>query len=416
MVADHPQIDNAPGLTWRKRAKGWEARWQCRTDLSRRGYPLKSARLWSGEAPDELDVDLIRNECLRLQNDMLIWGRGGIPQVMTFDGTIRGLIDAYQKDKDSPYRKLRYATRVYYETLCRRLIADWGTYQVNEIKARDLRRWHEKFEAEGHIPMGHACVGMLRTVLTFGSTILEDEKCKLLRVTLHDMRFPMGKARTVTLSAEQAIAIRAEAHKRGRHSIALAQAFQFELMLRQKDVIGEWIPISEVAPSPVIWGNSKWVRGITWSEIDSALVLDHITSKRNKPIRVPLRPASMIMEELDLAFPGWGGDKANLPAGGPVIVCETTGVPWNANEFRRHWRICAKAVGIPDDVRNMDSRAGAITEATQSGAPLESIKQAATHSDISMTQRYARGAEEKTADVLNLRQAFRANKSGTDGA
>jgi hypothetical protein len=287
---------------------------------------------------------------------------------------------------------------------------------VDEIKARELRRWHEGFEAEGHIPMGHSCVGMLRTVLTFGSTILEDDRCKLLRVTLHDMRFPMGKARTATLSADQAIAIRAEAHKRGKPSIALAQAIQFECMLRQKDVIGEWVPVSEPGFSDMIWGNAKWMRGVKWSEIDATLKLTHVTSKRQKEIVVPLRQASMVVEELDIAFPAWGGDKANLPATGPVIVCETTGVPWIANEFRRHWRIIATAVGVPKGTRNMDSRAGAITEATQSGAPLESIKQAATHSDISMTQRYARGAEEKTADVLNLRQAFRLNKSGTDGA
>jgi hypothetical protein len=409
----HPKIEDAPGLVWRKRRNGWEARWVCRADLSKRGYEVKGARLWVGEVPDELDVQFIQSECRRLQTDMLIWGKGGIPQVMTFDGTIAGLIDAYQRDKDSPYRKLRYQTRVYYDALCKRLINDFGSYNVDDIKARDLRRWHESFEAEGHIPMGHSCVGMLRTILTFGSTILEDDRCKLLRVTLHDMRFPVGKARTAILTAEQVIAIRAEARRIGRHSISLAQAIQYELMLRQRDTIGEWVPVSEPGLSYTIWGNAKWMRGIDWREIDQDMTVTHITSKRQKEIVVNLRAASMVMEEIDLAFPGWGGDRANLPASGPLIINEATGVPWIANEFRRHWRIIATAVGVPKGTRNMDSRAGAITEATQAGAPLESIKQAATHSDISMTQRYARGAEEKTADVLNMRQAHRANKSGT---
>jgi hypothetical protein len=31
----------------------------------------------------------------------------------------------------------------------------------------------------------------------------------------------------------------------GWHSIALAQAIQFDCALRQKDVIGEWVPESE---------------------------------------------------------------------------------------------------------------------------------------------------------------------------
>ena len=59
----------------------------------------------------------------------------------------------------------------------------------------------------------------------------------------------------------------------------------------------------------------------------------------------------------------------------------------------------------------MDSRAGAITEATDAGADLEHIRHAATHSDISMTQRYSRGDADKTAGVLRQRVAHR-NKQG----
>ena len=61
----------------------------------------------------------------------------------------------------------------------------------------------------------------------------------------------------------------------------------------------------------------------------------------------------------------------------------------------------------------MDSRAGAITEATDSGAELEDIRHAATHGDIAMTQKYSRGGEAKTAKVMRLRVAHR-NKSGTN--
>jgi len=413
MADKRPQIENTPGLAWRKCSKGWEARWQCRTDLSLRGYEPKSRRLWIGEWPAEDDIPKIQADCETLQRNMLIWGRGGIPQEMGFDKTIGGLIDAYQKDKDSPYRKLRYQTRVYYDTLCRRLAKDLGSYMIREITGRELRRWHGGFEQSGKIPMGHACVGMLRTLLTFGATILEDKECREVRMTLHDMRFPMGKARVTTLTAQNAIAIRAEAHRQGKPSIALAQALQFELMLRQKDVLGEWIPVNEPGISDVIWANSKWLRGLRWEEIDNNLTVKHVTSKRQKEITVNLRAASMVIEEFDLAFPGWGGIRANLPASGPIIVCEGRGAPWVTNEFRRFWRIYATAVGVPNGVRNMDSRAGAITEATEAGAPLESIKQAATHSDISMTQRYARGAEEKTADVLQRRQTHRLNKPRT---
>lgn len=112
---------------------------------------------------------------------------------------------------------------------------------------------------------------------------------------------------------------------------------------------------------------------------------------------------------LDLAK---GLDRSLLPASGPVIVEEETGRPYRSHTFRYEWRKLARAVGIPDSVRNMDTRAGAITEGTDSGADLESVRHMATHSNISMTAKYSRGSEEKTAEVMKLRTAHR-NKSGT---
>jgi hypothetical protein len=55
----------------------------------------------------------------------------------------------------------------------------------------------------------------------------------------------------------------------------------------------------------------------------------------------------------------------------------------------------------------MDARAGAITEAIGAGAALEDVRHAATHSDISMTQRYSRGSAEKVAKVMQLRVKHR---------
>jgi len=55
----------------------------------------------------------------------------------------------------------------------------------------------------------------------------------------------------------------------------------------------------------------------------------------------------------------------------------------------------------------MDTRAGAISEATDAGAPLEKVRKAATHSNISMTQRYSRGDEQATAEVIRIRTAHK---------
>lgn len=388
----------------------WKALWRARADLVERGYLPKAVGLWIG-TPDELDepnIHWIQTRANDLQNDMLAWGRGGIPMVPgAFDGTLDALASAYRNDPDSPYHKKRYVTRQFYDKLLKQITETHGSEFIANIKGRTVLRWHEEWSTNGRVAMGHALVGMLRTIVNFGVTMLEDEDCAKLSGVLSKMRFAMAKPRSETLTADMVIAIRAKAHDAGWKSIALAQAIQFELILRQKDVLGEWVPISEPGMSDTVNDmGSKWLRGIRWEEIDQNLTLRHITSKRGKPIERNLRNAPMVMEELAR----YGGD---LPKSGPIILYEKTGLPWSVSYFRQVWRVIATEAGVPKSVRNMDSRAGAITEATDAGAELEHIRHAATHSDIAMTQRYSRGDAGKAEEVARKRNEHR-NKSRTE--
>jgi hypothetical protein len=407
-MTDSPKpapIPGAPGLVFRKRAIGWAAVWQCRTDIAKRGFKPTVVPLWRGMAPTEADLLNIIAQCESAQAEMLRWANDlEVATPIAFDGTVRTLIQCYRTDQDSNYRKLRFGTRRHYDSLLRRIDTDLGETIIGDIDARQMLRTHEAWTASG-IPMAHALIGMLRTLLSFGATLLKSKECRALKVDLHDMKFKMGAPRSERLTAEQAMAICAEARDRKLYSLALAQAIQFECMLRQRDVIGEWVPIKEPGLSDVFHEGDKWLRGIQWSEIDANLILRHITSKRQKLVEHDLSVAGMVMEE----FARIG----TLPTTGPVIVCEITGRPWRGHHFRETWRKIARAVGIPDSVRSMDSRAGGITEATEAGADLEHIKHAAAHSDIAMTQKYSRGAADKTRGVAVARAEHRKNKSGT---
>lgn len=401
-----PKVTNAPGITWHKRKDGqWKAVWRARTDLIKKGYKFKSIGVWVG-TPEELDannIHWIQTRANDLQIDMLAWGRGEVPRVAGFfDGTIEALAHAYRTDQDSPYHKKRYVTRNHYDKLIEKIVGEHGHERIAEMKGRMVKRWHDDWTADGKIALGHALVGMLRTIINFGSSMLDDDDCARLSAKMSDMRFSLPKPRSSVLTAEMANAIRAKAREMGFHSLALAQAFQFELMLRQKDVIGEWVPISEPGMSDVTARGEKWLRGLRWEEIDDNMILRHVTSKRQKEIEANLLNAPMVMEELALL-----GER---PRKGPVVVIESTGLPWNVYYFRHVWRAVANAAGIPKSVRNMDSRAGAITEATDAGADLEHVRHAATHSDIKMTQRYSRGAADKSAEVAKLRIAHRNKK------
>jgi len=406
-----PRIEDAPGLVWRERKNGWVATWQARTDLVKKGYSPQTARLWDGGEPNEIEASHIATQCRRLQADMKVWAKEGefaYPDMPA--NTLRDLVNKYQTDEDSNFHKKRFAVRQSQVAMMRRIVARFGDVQLADIKGRMLLAWHREWSGGGQkMAAAHDFISHLRTVLRFGAAILEHPDCIRLRGVLTDMRFEMSKPRTERLTAEQAVAIREKAHQRGWAFLALAQAVQFELMLRQKDVIGEWVPVTEPGISAVIQGNQKWIMGIRWENIDEALTLRHKTSKRGKDIEVSLRLAGMVMEEFEKMFgiPAAEIQRAHLPASGPVILCEVNGWPYRNTEFRRKWRKLANAAGIPKEVKNMDSRAGAISEATDAGADLEHVRHAATHSDIGMTQRYSRGSTDKVAGVMTLRAEHR---------
>jgi hypothetical protein len=412
-----PHVENAPGITWREHSEGWEAIWRARKDLVKRGFRPKNYPLWQGQQPTDAEAALMSDKCRELQDSMLIWGRGNLPEVVAFNGTLGSLIRCYQNDLDSSYHKKRHEVRKNHAMLLRRIIDRHGTEELVDVNARLLLSWHRLWTNGGQkIAMGHAFIGQLRTIFGFGFTLLEDPECERLCSVLHHMKFAMPKARTERLTADQVIAHRAMAHYRGWEYMALADALQFEGTLRQKDVIGEWVPLSEPGLSDTLCARyGKWISGVRWEEIDDSLILRHNTSKRGKDIEIDLRLAPMVLEELAnlTDTPLAELTRAVLPASGPVILCEVSGVPYTAAEFRRKWRIVANQAGLPNTVRSMDARAGAISEAVSSGARLELVRHAATHSNISMTQRYDRDAAEATASVMRTRVEGR-NKPKTE--
>jgi hypothetical protein len=423
-MPDSPKISDAPGLGWRKRKDGWAAIWYARPDLIAKGFPIKTHRVWRGEWPDTDAENHIRATCQSLQTDMLTFGKP-LPQLGgRYDGTIGGLIDAYQTDPDSDYHKIRHASRRTYNVLLNLIRKsvwtdqDGNTRQIGgealeDLKARIFLRWYEQWLGDGKVAQSHYLMTMLRLLFSFGSKFLDDKdaaECQRLSGLLHTMKFKNPRPRSSILTAEQVVSIRKAAHAAGRPSLALAQAIQFECTLRQKDVIGEWVPMGEPGVSLVAFGSQKWMRGITWNEItrtgDGCLILRHVTSKRQKEIEVDLTKAPMVVEEL--------ARLASLPTSGPVIADEKTGLPYVTVTFRELWRKLARSCGIPDSVRNMDSRAGAITEGLiATGGDLDSVRIAATHSNVSTTMGYSRGNAERTAAVMDKRARSR-NNSGTD--
>lgn len=60
-----------------------------------------------------------------------------------------------------------------------------------------------------------------------------------------------------------------------------------------------------------------------------------------------------------------------------------------------------------DRIRNMNARAGGISEADEAGADLDAVRSAAGHSQSSTTLRYVRGTIGKNQKVARMRAAHR---------
>jgi hypothetical protein len=138
-------------------------------------------------------------------------------------------------------------------------------------------------------------------------------------------------------------------------SLALAQAFQFDLKLYDGQIIGEWVPLTEPGESAIQsrtivwrWGTkrsrpAKWLRGLQWSQIDENHTLRHEVN--GKTVKIDLRRHPGIMAELKKLTP--------LPKSDPLIVYEKTGSPYTDAQYRWLWRRVATKAGIASDVRNV---------------------------------------------------------------
>lgn len=406
---NRPSIDKAPGLAWRKRADGWVATWVARQDIVKKGYSPSTQRLKLFTAtPTDDEARYIQSECLRLQDEMLAFGSGGTKPSFAFDGTIKGLVDAYQRDPDSPFHKLRHSSKKHYLFCLRKIETMAGARALHAIGARDFKRWYEFWRGGkdgSKVSTAHDCITMLRTMLKYGIAFEVEQTagfntahCARLKGILSEMQFENSPARTATLGRVECEAICAAANAAGLSSVALAQALQFELTLRQRDVIGEWVPLSEPGISDTTHHGEKWLRGIRWEEIDENMILRHQMSKSKtvKILEFDLKLYPLVCAELSRIK----GDKRV----GPIVVCELTRKPWKHNHFRIKWREIAISAGIPKTVRNMDSRAGGTTETIRaSGGNLEAARKQAGHSDVRMTQRYSRNLLESNSEVAVLR-------------
>jgi hypothetical protein len=395
---------DAPGYKCKANRDGsWREGWEARHDLVRRGYPTKWVRLFypgTAEGREQLAA-----RCRDLQAQMLAWAAnsGEFPKA-GYDGTLASLARRYQVDEFSPYRRIKWNSQSHQDKCLKIIVNSVGARQIGKLLGPDFVRWHANWGAaatEGGRPRpwrAKHCMDTVRRMIAYGVTLGYDD-CMRADTILGKLRFPTPPARRSRMTFDQVNAIRTTARTMGLSSIALATVLQFELSLRQKDVIGEWEP-APLSEGGILHRGTRWANGLQWSDIDSSMVLRKAHTKTGAYVEFDLRLYPLVLEEID-----------RMPREkriGPMIISERTGEPYKHRTFTQTWRKVADKAGVPKSVWNMDARAGAISEAYDAGAFETDVMKHAGHKNRRTSARYNRGTLEQTSRVARLRLAKRS--------
>jgi integrase len=394
----------APGLTSARGKPIWRA--------SRPAINAGFSPKWVSLTYLAHDEAALVARCHRLTAEAKDWLSGHTGRDATFDGTIRSVINFWQVEPSSPYHALEASSRHPYDVYARMIIATVGERRVDALDGRDLRRWHTEWSApleqdgKPRLAAARMALIVLKTALTFAATCRK-LGCADLRDILRDMRFSGPKPRTEAPTAIEVMAARKAAHELGHGPAALAYALQFEGAMRQWDVIGKWVPLSDKTASLIIDGNEKWI-GPMWAQIDEDLILRYVPQKTQftsgAQVVLDMNKLPMVVEELV---------KVPVEARrGPLIVNRRTGLPYKSETFRDLWRKAANRAGIKATVWNRDLRAAGVTEGRQAGAPTDDLAKQAGHANKRTTARvYDRDRLESARRVAHARVAYR-NENG----
>jgi hypothetical protein len=310
------------------------------------------------------------------------------------------------------YRSLEPASRHPYDVYARMIIETVGKRRIDALDGRDLKRWWNEWSApakEGGKPRlaaARMAFIVLKTALAFGIACRKSG-CAELKEIIRESRFIKAPPpRTEAPTAADIVAARAVAHEVSHPEAAFAYALQFEGSMRQWDVIGKWVPLSDKRPSLIIDDNKKWL-GPTWSQVDENLILRYTPSKTQFTTgakgTVDFRECPMVMVEL-----------GKLPEGarsGPLIVNPQTGLPYTQRAFAKVWRQVANKAGFASTVRNRDLRAAAITEARQGAAPTDDVAKVAANSKRTTARVYDRDHLKAHRRVMKARVARRSENA-----
>jgi hypothetical protein len=405
------------------------------------GFPDRCIPLDPSADEDEL-AQLCREHTARLENwiadrkaELKADAAGAgvdLQQAFTpYTGSVLSACRFYQTHPMSGFHAVKANTRKTYLDSLKIIEATVGARLLKKVMVPDIRYWYAQWRRPAlttdqggnavigpeRIDRAHDAVEMFRTVLRFCASMRIAE-AKLLNDELKLVKFEKGGAREEEMTYPQVAAFIRKALEFGDQGImprdralymAIGTAAQFELLLRQKDIIGDRVAerhrARDLKRAPrgatvLDFDGFSWVGFFTWEGIPGWRWRMRTSKSKYRSAAVfDLSNFGLLMPLLE-AVP-------QAQRSGAVIKDET-GRPVREGSYRRWFRQIARAAGIPDEVWNMDTRSGGATEAEEAGAALKDIQGALTHSKEGMTLRYLRKG--RTRSIANVADARRLDR------
>lgn len=397
---DQEKRPTSPGLKWRNRKHGPPVPyWFADPKAIDMGYEVRSANL---SALSDNPAALVKR-ARRLQDEMLLWMKGATKAGAVFDGRFNSLLEIYETDPESTFHVLKPGVKHTYGVYIGRLKRHIGEVRIGQSDGRAVKRWFNewRYDEDGkeRLPRARMVLAVLKAAVSFG-VVCRMTGVKDFQHVLGELEFPRPKRRGFAPTAEQIIAARKAAHARGAPERALVYALQFETTLRQWDIIGQWLPLSDPKPSAILHKGMKWV-GMHWSAVGAGMILERVKPTKTEDtsdvdVSFDLSVCPMVCEEL-----------TKIPTTGPMIVNSKTGLPYFADQFEDGWKGDFLAAGLSEKLWNRDLRAGGITEGGKAGASLDDRSKLAGHTQTETTEIYDRDMVEAHRRVMEKRVAFR---------
>jgi len=334
-----------------------------------------------------------------------------------YDGRVSTACKIYEAHPYSDFRTVSEKTRGGYLDSLKVIRGSIGQRRIGKATIIDAKRWYKQWRAPKwkngpeRLRRAHGAMAMLRTVLYFLAA-LGHRDCERLAARLANVKFERPGARVEEMTREQTgLFVRAalDLGERGvmpkdrALAMAIGVAAQFELGVRETDVIGQWrdatAPRRPHEPAPLVCGEEQWFGFFSWENVPGWRWHTRLSkSKYRAPMDFDLRNYPLLFSLLEHV--------PHTERAGAIVKGEH-GLPVRESSYGKWYRQIRLAAGIPAAVQKRDARAGAATEGYEAGATIDDLQGALGHSRPTTTARYIRRNEKRIATVAKARQAIK---------